>query len=179
MQGVSAIWPRGQKGHSCSNQTHECTFLRGKFSQAPSSAFRAQHAHQRLPPACMRKPFLTWGCAVCWDVGFSALVAILGMGCPSSPPSWRSLCSLPHRMASVAMACLQVSPDRRTRVVVWDARFLALAAILGAGCTAAYYVTGGSLVAAALAHWLPVQLWLFLLGGLDKTQPMDAGAKKE
>ncbi len=77
------------------------------------------------------------------------------------------------------MTRLQVNPDRRTRAVFWDARFLTLAAILGIGCTAAYYVTWGSLVAAALAHWLPVQLWLFLLGGLDKTQPLDASAKKE
>ena len=74
---------------------------------------------------------------------------------------------------------MQVNPDRRTRAVFWDARFLTLAAVLGMGCTASYYVSGGSLVAAALTHWLPVQLWLFLLGGLNKTQPIDTSAKKE
>ncbi len=74
---------------------------------------------------------------------------------------------------------VQVNPDKKTRAVFWDARFLTLAAVLGIGCTASYYVTGGSLVAAALTHWLPVQLWLFLLGGLNKTQPTDSGIKKE
>ena len=74
---------------------------------------------------------------------------------------------------------VQVNPDKKTRAVFWDARFLTLAAILGLGCTASYYVTGGSLVAAALTHWLPVQLWLFLLGGLNKTQPTDGSIKKE
>lgn len=74
---------------------------------------------------------------------------------------------------------MQVNPDRRTRAVFWDARFLTLATVLGIGCTASYYVSGGSLVAAALTHWLPVQLWLFLLGGLNKTQPIDTSAKKE
>ncbi|EIE19729.1 hypothetical protein COCSUDRAFT_44554 [Coccomyxa subellipsoidea C-169] len=71
-----------------------------------------------------------------------------------------------------------VNPDKRARAVFWDARFLALAALLGAGCTASYYVTGGSLVAAALTHWLPVNLWLFLLGGWNKVQPSE-GTKKE
>ena len=77
------------------------------------------------------------------------------------------------------LTMVQVNPDKKTRAVFWDARFLTLAAVLGIGCTASYYVTGGSLVAAALTHWLPVQLWLFLLGGLNKTQPTDSGIKKE
>ena len=109
----------------------------------------------------------------------------LGLPVLADTPAKVGLLS-PHRevcpgcsIASLRVTRLQVNPDRRTRAVFWDARFLALAAILGIGCTAAYYVTGGSLVAAALAHWLPVQLWLFLLGGLDKTQPLDASAKKE
>ena len=58
----------------------------------------------------------------------------------------------------------QVNPDKRARTTFWDPRFLALAAILGAGCSATYYATGGSLVAAAATHWVPVNLWLFLLG---------------
>jgi predicted Abi (CAAX) family protease len=57
----------------------------------------------------------------------------------------------------------QVNPDKRARAAFWDARFLALATILGTGCTASYYVSGGSLLAAAFTHWLPVNLWLFLL----------------
>lgn len=57
-----------------------------------------------------------------------------------------------------------MNPDKRTRTAFWDWRFLALAAILGAGCSTTYYVTGGSLVAAAATHWVPVNLWLFLLG---------------
>ncbi len=74
---------------------------------------------------------------------------------------------------------MQVNPDRRTRSVFWDPRFLTLAAVLGIGCTASYYVSGGSLVAAALTHWLPVQVWLFLLGGLNKTQPIDTSTKNQ
>ena len=57
-----------------------------------------------------------------------------------------------------------MSPDSRARSAFWDWRFLSLAAILGAGCSATYYATGGSLAACAFAHWLPVNLWLFLLG---------------
>lgn len=72
----------------------------------------------------------------------------------------------------------QVNPDKRARSVFWDARFLALAAVLGMGCTASYYVTGGSLVAAALTHWLPVNLWLFVLGGWNKVQPPESSKKE-
>ena len=57
-----------------------------------------------------------------------------------------------------------MNPDKRARTTFWDPRFLGLAAILGAGCSATYYATGGSLVAAAATHCIPVNLWLFLLG---------------
>lgn len=49
-----------------------------------------------------------------------------------------------------------------------NTRFLTLAAMLGAGCTAAYIVTGGSLIAAAAVHWSVVSVWLFLLGGYQQ-----------
>lgn len=68
-----------------------------------------------------------------------------------------------------------MNPDKRARTTFWDARFLGLAAILGAGCSATYYVTGGSLVAAAVTHWVPVNLWLFLLGALTFTQGAGTG----
>ncbi len=77
-----------------------------------------------------------------------------------------------------AWVTIQVNPDKRARSVFWDARFLVLAAVLGMGCTASYYVTGGSLVAAALTHWLPVNLWLFVLGGWNKVQPPEASKKE-
>lgn len=90
-------------------------------------------------------------------------------------PAWQTLVT---RLTRQNLRNDQVNPDKRARTVFWDARFLALAALLGAGCTASYYVTGGSLVAAALTHWLPVNLWLFLLGGWNKVQPSE-GTKKE
>ncbi len=42
--------------------------------------------------------------------------------------------------------------------------------MLGAACTGAYHATGGSLAAAAVTHWLPVNAWLLLLGGYAKTR---------
>jgi len=44
------------------------------------------------------------------------------------------------------------------------------AGVLGAACTGAYHATGGSLAAAAVTHWLPVNAWLLLLGGYAKTR---------
>lgn len=44
------------------------------------------------------------------------------------------------------------------------------AGVLGAACTGAYHATGGSLAAAAVAHWLPVNAWLLLLGGYRKAR---------
>ena len=54
------------------------------------------------------------------------------------------------------------NPRPKSRLVFRDERFLTLAAMLGAGGTAAFIVTGGSLVAAVEVHW---SVWLFLLGG--------------
>ena len=61
-----------------------------------------------------------------------------------------------------------INPDPRARGVFTDWRFLSLAGALGAACTASYYLTGGSLLAAAVTHWVPVCAWLFLLGGWQK-----------
>lgn len=47
-------------------------------------------------------------------------------------------------------------------------RFLSLAAVLGAACTATYCLTSGSLAAAAVVHWLPVAVWLSVLGGYHR-----------
>ena len=48
-----------------------------------------------------------------------------------------------------------------------DARFLATAGGLGAACTAAYIMSGGSLWAPVLVHWFPVWAWLGIFGGED------------
>ena len=61
-----------------------------------------------------------------------------------------------------------INPDPRARGVFRDWRFLSLAGVLGTACTISYYVTGGSLLAAALTHWVPVCAWLFYLGGWQK-----------
>ena len=61
-----------------------------------------------------------------------------------------------------------VNPRARSRAVFSDTRFLMLAAAVGAGCTVAYIVTGGSLLAATIVHWVAVVTWLFALGGCRK-----------
>lgn len=35
-----------------------------------------------------------------------------------------------------------INPSKRAKRVFWDARFLSLAAVLGTGCTASYFLTG-------------------------------------
>jgi predicted Abi (CAAX) family protease len=55
-----------------------------------------------------------------------------------------------------------------------DQRFLVLATGLGITCTLAYYATGGSLLAAAVTHWIPVAVWLFGLGGIQRLQYVSA-----
>ena len=77
---------------------------------------------------------------------------------PSSP------CSAPPPLALFVVYHL-CNPRPKSRLVFCDQRFLTLAAMLGAGGTAAFIVTGVSLVAAVTVHWAVVSVWLFLLGG--------------
>jgi len=46
-----------------------------------------------------------------------------------------------------------------------DPRFLSLAFVVLGGATASYLATGGSVWAAAFAHWLPLVLWRDVCGG--------------
>jgi len=55
--------------------------------------------------------------------------------------------------------------DPRIKKTFLDPRFLILAAVLGVGCTGAYIGTGGCLWSAVLVHWIPVAVWLSVLGG--------------
>lgn len=61
-----------------------------------------------------------------------------------------------------------INPRAESRKVFMDWRFLALAGVLGVSCSAAYYVTNGSLLAAVVSHWIPVNVWLFAFGGYQK-----------
>lgn len=63
-----------------------------------------------------------------------------------------------------------VNPRPQSRAAFSDPAFLAMVSVLGAACTAAYRLSGGSLMAAAVVHWLPVTAWLLGLGGLEKLQ---------
>ena len=49
--------------------------------------------------------------------------------------------------------------------------FLSLAALLGLICTIAYGLTA-SLWPPVLLHWLPVVMWLLVLGGLERMTPL-------
>eukprot|EP00884_Botryococcus_braunii_P010625 jgi/Botrbrau1/19564/Bobra.0035s0056.1 len=69
---------------------------------------------------------------------------------------------------AVFVAYHLVNPSKRSREVFWDPRFLVMASILGAACSVSYYVSGGSLLAATVTHWVPVYIWLFYLGGYAK-----------
>ncbi|KAG2492645.1 hypothetical protein HYH03_009061 [Edaphochlamys debaryana] len=60
------------------------------------------------------------------------------------------------------------NPRPQSRAVFQDWRFLALAGALGAACSAAYWATGGSLAAAAVAHHVPIVVWMFGLGGWQR-----------
>lgn len=66
-----------------------------------------------------------------------------------------------------------INPIERLRRAFWDWRFLSMAAVLGIGCNATYYVTGGSLWAAAATHFLPVYVWLYFLGGAERIGMFD------
>ena len=66
-----------------------------------------------------------------------------------------------------------INPTERAKRVFWDWRFLVLAAVLGAGCTASYLISGGSLWAAAVTHWIPVCVWLFAPGGAQQLHISD------
>ncbi|GFR46422.1 hypothetical protein Agub_g7927 [Astrephomene gubernaculifera] len=61
-----------------------------------------------------------------------------------------------------------INPRRESRRAFRDWRFLTLAAALGVACTATHWATGGSLVACAVVHWLPVCVWLFGFGGYQR-----------
>ncbi|KAK9839317.1 hypothetical protein WJX81_007713 [Elliptochloris bilobata] len=83
----------------------------------------------------------------------------------------------PARLAVAAALPLAVfvayhlaNPQEQARQTFWNWRFLVMAGVLGAACTGAYHATGGSLVAAAVTHWVPVNAWLLLLGGYRKTR---------
>eukprot|EP00929_Paragymnodinium_shiwhaense_P083563 TRINITY_DN4458_c0_g1_i2.p1 TRINITY_DN4458_c0_g1~~TRINITY_DN4458_c0_g1_i2.p1 ORF type:complete len:215 (-),score=12.47 TRINITY_DN4458_c0_g1_i2:340-984(-) len=48
-----------------------------------------------------------------------------------------------------------------------DIRFLSLAAIVGTGCTVAYWSCGSSLWPPVFLHGIAVWAWLFCMGGID------------
>lgn len=71
---------------------------------------------------------------------------------------------------AVFVAYHLLNPRAESRLVFYDSRFLFLSAVLGTACTVSYWATGGSLLAAAVTHWLPVCVWLFGLGGFQRLQ---------
>ena len=56
------------------------------------------------------------------------------------------------------------------RAVLTNPVFLGMAALLGAACVAAYFISG-SLWPPVAIHWLVVVVWLLLLGGYRKLYP--------
>uniref|UniRef100_A0A7S0MKZ1 CAAX prenyl protease 2/Lysostaphin resistance protein A-like domain-containing protein n=1 Tax=Cryptomonas curvata TaxID=233186 RepID=A0A7S0MKZ1_9CRYP len=106
---------------------------------------------------------------------------------------WRA-CLLPHPM--VDAACIGGGPDcwapylipnilftlghvasgaacgqvglTGYRDTFYDPRFLLLAGCVGTAATAAYALTGGCVWAAAVVHWVPVAVWLFVFDGQDR-----------
>jgi len=65
----------------------------------------------------------------------------------------------------VAWHVLNPAAPPEARSAFLDTRFLTMAAVLGAACTAGYWMTGGSLLAAVVVHWMLVVVWLLALGG--------------
>ena len=67
--------------------------------------------------------------------------------------------------------------------VFHDWRFLAEATVFGAVLIANYHITGGSLLAVVVAHWIIIVQWLFLWGGAHRAGGMflngsDSAAKE-
>lgn len=82
--------------------------------------------------------------------------------------AWKPFLAKAVLPLTVFVAYHLVNPNKRSREVFWDPRFLLMATVLGAACTVSYHITGGSLLAATVTHWIPVYVWLIFLGGYDK-----------
>jgi predicted Abi (CAAX) family protease len=67
----------------------------------------------------------------------------------------------------------------RGRKVFEDPRFLCLATMVLTGATASFYVSGGSVWAAAFTHGVPVLLWRDFLGGETKLMQGTRGSSKD
>ena len=48
-----------------------------------------------------------------------------------------------------------------------DLRFLVMAAALGIAATVAYCTSGGNLWASVIVHWIPVWVWIAVMGGFE------------
>jgi predicted Abi (CAAX) family protease len=86
------------------------------------------------------------------------------------PAAWATLLAFAARAAlplAAFVAYHLANPRPQSRRLFSDVRVLSLAGLLGAACSVVYWVTGGSLAAAAVVHWLPVCVWLFGLGGFQ------------
>jgi predicted Abi (CAAX) family protease len=98
-----------------------------------------------------------------WDARFLALA-----GAPGQVQSCDGLRHLTLLCRACMMAPSPSQPAPGSTSVMAHTR--GCAGVLGAACTGAYHATGGSLAAAAVTHWLPVNAWLLLLGGYAKTR---------
>ena len=58
-----------------------------------------------------------------------------------------------------------LNPRAMSRKTFQSWKFLSLAAVLGAGCTAVYWLTNGCLWAPVVVHWVVEIVWLCALGG--------------
>ena len=68
------------------------------------------------------------------------------------------------------LGALRHPPGSPRRATFTDPRFLVLAALLGAACSAAY-LCSGSLWPPVLLHWILVAVWLIALGGSERLYP--------
>lgn len=110
----------------------------------------------------------------------AAFIPVSALSSSPSPLHTYSIAAVVWAVHVLAHPVAAATVWPRGRPLFGDVRFLASASLVLAGATVAYMVTGGSVWAAAVAHWVPVVLWRDVFGGEARllAQPNSADAQE-